>query len=83
MNHLNHPKHLDNQQPVISPTQLSRKDFISAQLVEVGIVIQTIHGTNSAAAYLHSKKVAIDVAMRVLSQPLKRRTWRSWDYAKI
>lgn len=59
------------------PAYLSRRDFISAQLVEIGIVIQCIQGTPAAAEYLRSKKVDVDVALRVLSEPSKRRTWSS------
>lgn len=59
------------------PAYLSRRDFISAQLVEIGIVIQCIQGTKSAAQYFRSKQVDMDVALRVLSQPSRRRTWSS------
>lgn len=61
--------------------QLLRKDFISAQLVEIGIVIQIIQGTHDAAEYMKSKRVDLDVALRVLTYPQKRRTWREWSYA--
>jgi hypothetical protein len=68
-----------SQTSALPPTKLSRKDYISAQLVEIGIVIQALQGTEHAAQYLRSKKVDIDVVLRVLSQPSERRTWNSLE----
>ncbi len=59
----------------LEPTQLSRRDFLSAQMVEIGIVIQQVQGTEQAAQYLMSKRVDLEVAVRVLAHPARRRTW--------
>ncbi len=64
----------------LPPTKILRKDFLSAQLVEIGIAIQTLHGTYEAAEYLRSRKVNVAVATRALTQPLCRRRWREWSY---
>ena len=71
-------KHSNRMQNTSEATvvQLMRKDWISAQLVEIGIVIQKIQGTALAEKYLRDKRIDPDVAGRVLSQPFRRRTWR-------
>ena len=50
-----------------------RLDWVKAKVVEEGITLQTVHGTDFAAAYLKSAKVDIDVAIRVLTHPHERR----------
>ena len=50
-----------------------RLDWVKAKVVEEGITLQSVHGTDFAAAYLKSAKVDIDVAIRVLAHPLERR----------
>lgn len=50
-----------------------RLDWMKAKVVEEGITLQTVHGTDFAAAYLKSAKVDIDVAVRVLAHPHERR----------
>ena len=50
-----------------------RLDWVKAKVVEEGITLQLIHGTDFAAAYLKSAKVDIDVAIRVLAHPHERR----------
>jgi hypothetical protein len=62
--------------------KLIRKDFLTAQLVEIGLVIQTLQGTYEAAEYLRSRRVNMEVASRALTQPHKRRTWCDWNYPK-
>lgn len=68
-------QHLHGKNLGLLPTQLSRRDFLSAQMVEIGIVIQQVQGTEQAAQYLMSKKVDLEVAVRVLAHPARRRTW--------
>ena len=50
-----------------------RLDWVKAKVVEEGITLQSVHGTDFAAAYLKSAKVDIDVAIRVLAHPNERR----------
>lgn len=51
----------------------SRPDLKSAKIVETGISLQDMIGTASAAVFLKSESIAVDVAARVLSGPAKRR----------
>ena len=52
---------------------LSRRDLVKATLVEIGIAMQDMKGTDQAAEYLKSQGIALDIAVRVLSRPLQRR----------
>lgn len=54
----------------------ARTDLVSAELVEKGIELQFVRGTDYAAEYLKSNGIGMDVAMRVLSRPSKRRKYR-------
>jgi hypothetical protein len=53
----------------------ARADLVSAELVEKGIKLQHIRGTDCAADYLKANGIGIDVAIRVLSRPSKRRKY--------
>ncbi len=72
---MNRRKYSQEKKLGLLPTKLSRRDFLSAQLIEIGIVIQRVQGTESAAEYLMSKRVDLEVAVRVLTHPARRRTW--------
>ncbi len=50
-----------------------RLDWVKAKVVEEGISLQSVHGTDFAAAYLKSAKIDLDVAVRVLAHPQERR----------
>lgn len=50
-----------------------RHDQISEQTVEIGIRLQEILGTSEAASFLKNNVIAIEVALRVLLQPARRR----------
>lgn len=50
-----------------------RLDWLKARTIEEGINLQVAHGTDFAAAYLKSKQVDLEVALRVLANPLARR----------
>ena len=54
-------------------TPQSRRDLLRATLVEIGIAMQDTRGTDAAAEYLKSQGIDLEVAVRVLSRPLKRR----------
>lgn len=54
----------------------SRRDILSAQKVEVGIVYQTMLGHVAAAEYLVTHGIPLHVALRVLLYPDRRRTFR-------
>lgn len=53
-----------------------RLDWINARVIEEGISMQGVHGTDHAASYLKSKKVDIEVALRVLAHPHERRHYQ-------
>lgn len=50
-----------------------RLDWLKAAIVEVGVDLQSMHGTDFAASYMKEQKIDIDVAVRVLAHPLERR----------
>jgi hypothetical protein len=50
-----------------------RPDALTAQKVEVGIVLQAMLGTTAAAEYFDNNAIARSVALRVLFQPELRR----------
>lgn len=50
-----------------------RLDWSKAHDVEEGISMQSKQGTDVAASYLKSKKIDLDVALRVLAHPGERR----------
>lgn len=50
-----------------------RHDMVSEQAVEVGIRLQEILGTLDAALFLKNNVINLDVALRVLLQPSRRR----------
>jgi hypothetical protein len=59
--------------PAIPPTRFVRRDFLSAHIVEVGILLQEQFGVEHAAAFLKDNFIHLDVAMRVLLRPSERR----------
>jgi len=54
-------------------TRFARRDFLSAHIVEVGILLQEQFGVEHAAAFLKDNFIHLDVAMRVLLRPAERR----------
>lgn len=52
---------------------VGRPDLLTAQKVEVSIILQAMLGTTVAAEYLANNEVGLDVSMRVLTQPALRR----------
>jgi hypothetical protein len=50
-----------------------RQDATSAQAVEIGIELQELLGTSDAAVFLREHLIHIEVALRVLLQPTRRR----------
>ena len=58
--------------PASTPT---RPDWHTARFVKQGIRMQSIHGTGYAANFLRNRRVDIDVALRVLLQPERRRNY--------
>lgn len=62
--------------PAAAPRPLQpRQDWISARFVEEGITIQLVYGTRSAAAFLKNRMIDLEVARRVLLNPLQRRSY--------
>ena len=59
---------------------LGRPDRLTAQRVEVGLVLNTMLGAEAASAYLARQSVSAKIAQRVLSASGRRR--RSDDVAK-
>lgn len=52
---------------------IGRGDTLTAQKVEVGIILQSMLGTVGAAEYLADNSVHISVSLRVLTKPALRR----------
>ena len=52
---------------------VGRPDLLTAQKVEVSIILQAMLGTTVAAEYLADNEVDLSVSMRVLTQPASRR----------
>lgn len=52
---------------------VGRPDLLTAQKVEVSIILQAMLGTSVAAEYLHDNEVNLTVSMRVLTKPGLRR----------
>ena len=50
-----------------------RLDWLKARVIEEGISLQCVHGTDFAASFLKSNQVDFDVALRVLAHPRARR----------
>jgi hypothetical protein len=59
--------------PEMAPTRFVRRDFLSAHIVEVGLLLQEQFGVEHAAAFLKDNFIHLDVAMRVLLRPGERR----------
>ena len=59
--------------PPVAPPRFVRRDFLSAHIVEVGILLQDQFGVEHAAAFLKDNFSHLDVAMRVLLRPSERR----------
>ena len=57
----------------ISPTRFVRRDFLSAHIVEVGLLLQEQFGVEHAAAFLKDNFIHLDVAMRVLLRDFGQR----------
>jgi hypothetical protein len=52
---------------------VGRPDVLTAQKVEVAIILQAMLGTIGAAEYLADNAIAMSVSLRVLTQPERRR----------
>lgn len=59
--------------PVLPKPRFWRHDYRSARIVDVGISLQGRFGANYAAAFLKENGINVEVALRVLSNPEKRR----------
>jgi hypothetical protein len=66
-------EHFDSSTPEMMPTRFVRRDFLSAHIVEVGLLLQEQFGVEHAAAFLKDNFIHLDVAMRVLLRPSERR----------
>jgi hypothetical protein len=64
---------LANSMPPMTPAKFVRRDFLSAHIVEVGLLLQDQFGVEHAAAFLKDNFIHLDVAMRVLLRPSERR----------
>jgi hypothetical protein len=60
-------------EPKIPPPRFVRRDFLSAHIIETGLVLQKQFGTEHAAGFLKNNFIHLDVAMRVLLRPAERR----------
>jgi hypothetical protein len=57
----------------------TRRDIVKAYAVEIAISIVGLVGARQAAAFLNKYMVDIDVALRVLLHPSKRRNYSGRD----
>ncbi len=57
----------------VSSRLAGRPDLLTAQKVEVGIILQAMLGTPAAAEYMESNAIDPQVAQRVLNSPEQRR----------
>lgn len=56
-----------------APHLANRPDHLTAQKVEVGIILQAMLGTQAAVEYMDNNAINRAVAARVLNQPELRR----------
>lgn len=70
----------DDTSAIYSPIP-TRRDLVTAEIVEKGIALQELCGTKSAAEFLKFKMIAIDVVIRVLSRPSERRNCNTKTHA--
>jgi hypothetical protein len=61
------------RKPAPSSRQAGRPDSLTAQKVEVAIILQAMLGTTTAAEYLENNAVDASVAQRILHHPQQRR----------
>ena len=62
------PEHATTASP-----HTGRPDHLTAQKVEVGLILQAMLGTQAAVEYMDSNAINRCVAARVLNQPEQRR----------
>ena len=61
------------RQAPLAPRTIGRPDTLTAQRVEVGIVLNAMLGISAATEYLDKHAVDVDVMLRVLSPTGRRR----------
>ena len=59
--------------PVLTKIVNARRDIVRLCAVEIAIYLKELLGTRIAAEYLRRHQVDLDVALRVLLHPSKRR----------
>lgn len=59
----------------------TRRDLVTAEIVEKGIALQELCGTKSAAEFLKFKMIAMHVVIRVLARPSERRNYNAKTHA--
>lgn len=64
---------LADESTVLPKPRFWRHDYRSARIVDIGISLQSRFGASYAAAFLKENGVSMEVAVRVLSSPEKRR----------
>lgn len=67
------PPPLSSDQIAYASHASMRHDTVSEQTVEVGIRLQDLLGTSDAAKFLKNNVIHIEVALRVLLHPERRR----------
>lgn len=65
----------DQRGPVerVAAPRSGRPDHLTAQKVEVGLILQAMLGTQAAVDYMNNNAISRHVAARVLNQPERRR----------
>jgi len=66
---------LNSTESVLPKPRFWRHDDRTARIVNVAISLQKRFGANYAAAFLRENNISMEVALRVLSSPDKRRKY--------
>lgn len=66
---------IETSSSVVPRPLVARLDWTSARLVEEGLKLQPLHGTRYAADFMKSRMIDMEVALRVLLDPARRRIY--------
>lgn len=66
-------KNIENEAPLLTNEISSRRDIVKLYAVELAINLKEVKGTQVAAAYLKRHDVGLEIALRTLLRPTKRR----------
>ncbi len=67
-------KNIGNEVPLLTNEISSRRDIVKLYAVELAINLKEVKGAKVAAAYLKRHDVGLEIALRTLLHPAKRRS---------